>query len=76
MNNKIQTPSVNELVRAIKNTCSKKAMADGNMLQSLFCHKNIFKLIEETEDYQKLFGNRKLSSLDRVNKEEYIKEAK
>ena len=32
LNEKIQPPSVNELAKAIKNTISKKAMADDNML--------------------------------------------
>ena len=32
LNEGIQPPTVNELVKAIKNTISKKAMADDNML--------------------------------------------
>ena len=55
MNEKIQPPSVNELAKAIKNTISKKAMADDNMLQNLFCHKNLFQLIAAQEVFKEKF---------------------
>ena len=48
-------------------------MADDNMLQNLFCHKNLFKIIASQEDYQLKFLNRKLNAKERQDKEEYIK---
>ena len=51
-------------------------MAEDNMMQSLFCHKNIFKLIEESKEYEDRFKNKKLSALDRQERQEYIKEKK
>ena len=76
MNEKIQPPSVNELAKAIKNTISKKAMADDNMLQNLFCHKNLLQLIATQEEYKVKFLNRKLNASERIDKEEYIKKEK
>ena len=51
-----------------------EAMAEDNMLQNLFCHKNIFMIIEDQDKFQNLFSNKKLSKKEKKEKREYIKE--